>query len=402
MGPKLGEAVVQTAQGAGPYPSPSFPETAPPAPSRYRVAMPHDLRTELFEPKGHHAPGTAPGTIAKNVDGDPTTLRAVRYGPETLERFEPATAEDPRLEPQAGTRLWIDLVGLANGQLLAQLGRRFGLHPLALEDATNTHQRPKFENYPGHFFFVLRMLRPGRDRIESEQVSLFVTDHAVISVQEHEGDAFDPVRRRLENPRAQVRGQPPSFLAYALLDAAVDYGFPVLESVGDRLAQIEEAIIETAPRSVVQDLYFVRRDLLALRRTFAPLREALQGLERSELGLLEEDTRIYLRDARDHVLQLMDNLDSYRELGHGLFDVYLSIEGQRANEVQKTLTLVGTIFIPLGFLAGLYGMNFEHNSPYNMPELHWVYGYPTLLAAMAAIALGLLAWFYRKGWLGER
>jgi magnesium transporter len=273
---------------------------------------------------------------------------------------------------------------------------------LALEDVVNVHQRPKFEAYQGMDFIVLRM--PSLDpNINLEQVSMFVRDGVLITVQETPGDCLDGLRERIRNNKGRVRQRGVAYLAYAVVDAIVEKFFPVVEHYTDRLEDLEISVLANDTSNVVAEIHAIRHDLRTLRRAVAPTREVVSAMDRAEIGNQGEDIHIFLRDCHDHTIQLLDSLDTNRELASSLMDLHLSNVSMRMNEVMKVLTIIATIFMPLGFIAGVYGMNFDGNlSPWNMPELRWKLGYPFALGLMALTALGLAVFFRKKGWLGDR
>ena len=296
---------------------------------------------------------------------------------------------------------WINIDGVGDPNTLSRLGDLFGLHVLALEDVVNLHQRPKFENYGDTDFIVLRMpsLTP---ELVLEQLSMFLRDRFVITIQERPGDCFDALRDRIRNAKGRVRSRGAAYLAYSVLDAIVETFYPVVESYSDRLEEIESRVLANETENVVAEVHTVRHDLRVLRRAVAPTREVLSAMARAEESDFDRDTHVFLRDCHDHTVQLMEALDTNRELASSLMDMHLSNVSMRMNEVMKVLTIIATIFMPLGFIAGVYGMNFDGGiSPWNMPELRWRYGYPFALGAMGLAAIGLL-WFFRsKGWLGQ-
>jgi magnesium transporter len=266
---------------------------------------------------------------------------------------------------------------------------------------TDVHQRAKVESFEGYIYIVARIIQPG-DELETEQLSLFFGKNFVLTFQEYAGDHFDPVRKRLRENKGRVRSSP-DYLGYALLDAAIDAYFPLLEQYGERLEDLEDEIVVRPSRALIGRIHSVKKDFLTIRRAVWPLREALTVLYREPTPLVAEDTRLYLRDCYDHAVQLIDLLENYREIASSFTDAYLSSLGMKTNEVMKVLTIIATIFIPLSFIAGLYGMNFQTDrSPYNMPELAWRYGYPFALLLMTLTAGGLLLFFWRRGWLGSR
>jgi magnesium transporter len=297
---------------------------------------------------------------------------------------------------------WINIDGLGDSETFSQLGEIFGLHALALEDVVNVHQRPKFEAYEGTDFIVLRM--PSLDpSINLEQVSMFVRDRVLITVQETPGDCLDGLRDRIRNNKGRVRQRGVAYLAYAVVDAIVEKFFPVVEHYTDRLEDLEISVLANDTSNVVAEIHAIRHDLRTLRRAVAPTREVVGAMDRAEVGNQGEDIHVFLRDCHDHTIQLLDSLDTNRELASSLMDLHLSNVSMRMNEVMKVLTIIATIFMPLGFIAGVYGMNFDGGlSPWNMPELRWRLGYPFALGLMGLTALGLVFFFRKKGWLGER
>jgi magnesium transporter len=290
--------------------------------------------------------------------------------------------------------VWIDLTGFGDVDLLQRFGEQFGLHHLALEDIVNVQQRAKVEDYDQHEFLLLRMIDASSEH-ETEQLGLFVGAGFVLTFQERPGDCFDLVRKRLADSAGQMRQRGSDYLAYALLDAVVDGYFPVVEGLDRRLEGIEESILSgQSSKGVVQELHGVRRCLLELRRAVWPLREATSALVRGEAHHFSAEVRPYLRDVHDHVVQLLDLLENYRELSSSLLDLHLSNVNYRLNEVMKFLTIIATIFIPLTFVVGVYGMNFKW-----MPELDVWWGYPACLLVMLGIAATMLWWFRRRRWL---
>lgn len=358
-------------------------------------------RAALFGRGRRARPGAAPGTLVVGPKKRKPSLRAITYSwAGILDDRILDSGLDLRSLRGSGSRFWLQITGLGDVELLKSVGEQLKLHPLALEDAVNAQQRPKAESYPEHLFVVVRALRPA-ERLETEQISLFLGQDWVVSMQEEALDFFEPIRQRLRDPSSPLRHRGSDYLAYALMDALVDGGFPVLEVIGEKLERLEEAVFEAPSQELVGEIHLARRDLLALRRAFWPLKEALSSLTRERGGWVSDDTRTYLRDTFDHTIQMMDLIETFREISSSLLEVYLSMLGQRTNEVMKTLTLVATIFIPLSFIASLYGMNFDTRHPLNMPELGWSGGYLFALALMSSVGLGLLAFFLRKGWLGR-
>jgi magnesium transporter len=327
----------------------------------------------------------------------PPAIRVMKYKPEHLEELEVADVAQLSRLLEDGAITWVDVQGLGDEKVLRSIADLFGIHVLALEDVVNVPQRPKVEAFENHLFCITRMavLREPH-AVDGEQVSLFVGRNYVLTLQERHGDVFEPVRNRIRQGGPVFRSAGPGYLAYALLDAVIDGYYPILESFGEHLEALEDEIV-TSPRvAVLQQIHEVKRELLGVRRILWPQREAINTLIRDESPFFNDMVRVYLRDCYDHCVQLMDVVETYRELAGGLMDVYLSSIGNRQNEVMKVLTIMASIFIPLTFMAGIYGMNFE-----NMPELHVVWGYPMLLAAMLVVAIGMVLYFRRKGWLGR-
>ncbi len=291
--------------------------------------------------------------------------------------------------------VWVNVVGLADAGLLEELGRRFEIHRLALEDVFNVHQRAKVEPFDHQLFIVARMVHPG-GRSETEQVSFFVGAGYVLTFQERPGDSFDLVRARIRSGRGRIRRSPTGYLAYALLDALIDAYFPVLEGYGERLEALESEVMARPEASIVQRMHAVKRELLVMRRAMWPHREAINQLFRDDSSFIDDETRLHLRDCYDHVIQLIDIIETYRELASGLLDAYLSSVSNRMNEIMKILTIFAAIFIPLTFIAGLYGMNFAY-----MPELQWKWAYPVVLTVMTGVSVVMLLFFRRLGWVGR-
>jgi magnesium transporter len=346
------------------------------------------------------SPGAPPGTLIPDPNAFSTKISAIAYGREGIDDIgdcKPADIAGLRGRKEV---LWIDVTGLADIEAIEAVGEAFDLHRLALEDVINLHQRPKAEHYEDHLFVVFRMLT-STTGANGEQVSMFVGDDFVLTFQERPGDCFDPVRDRLRRQKGMIRRLGADYLAYTLIDAAIDGYFPVLERIGDEIERLEDEIISNPQSGVVDRLHHFKRDLLILRRAIWPTREMLNALMRDDFEQIREQTLPYFRDCHDHAFQLLDIIETYREIIAGLLDVYLSSMSARMNEVMKLLTIIATIFIPLSFIASLYGMNFDRSSPFNMPELGWRFGYPAALLVMILIGGGLLWLFRVRGWLGS-
>lgn len=317
------------------------------------------------------------------------------YGPDACKDL-PNTSVGPA-SALVGTVpvVWIDVEGLGDADILRDIGTRFQMHRLAIEDAAVTHQRSKLDQYPNGLFIVIRAPTTTEAGFDTEQVSFFVGKNFLLTFQEgHPGDCFTAVRDRIARHIGRIRTAGPDYLAYALIDSIVDAYFPVLEQLGERVDQLEHRALTAPTPETTADIRNLRRDLLAARRAIWPLREALHSLVRDHGTHLESETVLHLRDCYDHCVELLDLVEMYRDLATGLMDIHLSSLNNRLNEVMRVLTIVSTIFIPMSFIASVYGMNFK-----NMPETEWHYGYYYSLALMACVGFGLLFWFWKRGWM---
>jgi magnesium transporter len=345
-------------------------------------------------------PGAAPGAFVIDAEAPHPVLRVMAFGPDGMEEHLLEDPDDVRAMLGRWPVLWLNVDGLGHEQTLREVAAIFDLHPLALADVVNTSQRSKVEQYHEHQFIVMRMVMMD-EHVHSEQISIVLGERFLLTFQETEGDCLDLVRARIRADGSRIRSAGADYLAYAVIDAITDYYFPLLEEFGERIEALEEEVIDEPKREIVGRIHAMKHDLLTLRRSVWPKREALSSLYRDPLPLIHDETRLFLRDCYDHTVQVIDMVETYRELVSGLMDLYLTSVSNRMNEIMKVLTIIATIFIPLGFIAGLYGMNFDRRaSAFNMPELGWTYGYPFALAVMAAVAIGLLLFFRRKGWLG--
>jgi magnesium transporter len=328
------------------------------------------------------------------VDGTPPPIiNLIAYTPDTIEEVQIAKPDDviPYLKPDQ--IVWIDVEGLGLTDTVEAFGRIFSLHPLALEDVLNVHHRAKTDDYEDYLFTILRMARMVDGALDLEQMSIFCGEGYVLTFQERPGDVLDPVRERIRKGKnRRIRQNGSDYLAYAILDAAIDGYYPVLEHYGETLNDLEDDVVASPNRKLLSRVHNVKRDLRLLRQALWPMRE-----------MVNNATRPYLRDCHDHVIQVLDILETYRERAGSMTDIYLSSVSNRMNEVMKVLTVISTIFIPLTFIVGVYGMNFDtQKSPWNMPELEWEYGYVAIWGVMLTIAAGLLFAFWRRGWLGSR
>ena len=342
--------------------------------------------------------GLAPGSIITppRPGATPVTITVYDYSPEGVEEHVCDSPEDCFLFRDRPTQTWINIDGIHDAEILRTLGAHYGLHPLTLEDIASTSQRPKVEEYEGYIYIVAKMISfvPQPFELKIEQVSLILGANFVLSFQEEPGDVFNPIRERLRGGKGRMRQMGADYLAYALLDIIVDYYFVVLEHMGERIETLEEAILQTPDFSTQKKIRDLRRELIQMRRAVWPLRELFSALERTESALIRPATRPFLRDAYDHTIQIIDVVESLRDVLSGLMDLYMSSLSNKMNEIMKFLTIIGTIFIPLTFIAGIYGMNFD-----NMPELHTRYGYPLAMGIMLALGLSLLYYFRRRDWI---
>ena len=282
------------------------------------------------------------------------------------------------------------------------MGKTFEFHDLAMEDVMKLHQRPKAEDYKDHTYIVVRMPHNSPEGLaELEQVSMFIKENLVITIQEHDGDSFERIRERLREGKGRIRGTGAEYLAYALIDATVDSYFPILDAFADNLDSMEDDILNNPSEDMLQVIHTVKNQLQTMRRSAWFTRDMLSSLLRDE-NFITEKSENFWRDCYDHAIQIMDMAETFRERASGMTDLYMSAVSHKMNEVMKVLTLFATIFMPLGFLAGIYGMNFNNEvSKWNMPELQWAYGYPTLLGVMVLAACGMIAFFRIKGWIGK-
>jgi magnesium transporter len=346
-------------------------------------------------------PGALPGTLVSPESGEPPKISVIAFNRDTVVEREVATVDEAVAAAVPGGVTWINVDGLGDSAVLARLGEHFGLHSLALEDVLNVPQRPKVERYDKHLFIVMRMLRlergagePARADILEEQVSLFLGNDWLITVQERsDGDCFGGVRDAIRKRRGRVRDAGADYVAYLILDSVVDAYFPVIEDVADRMETLESEALGNPSEDVLVRLQRMRHDLLAMRRAVWPMREEMAIMQREETPVITAETRVFLRDVYDHTVQALEIVESLRETAVSVMEVYLSVQNQRLNEVMKVLTVIATLFIPLTFIASIYGMNFTH-----MPELQWKYGYAAALGLMAVVAGGLIGYFKKRGW----
>lgn len=343
-------------------------------------------------------PGTAPGTL---VHTGPQKMEQVRvslldYDEQELTEREPESISQVFPLRDSPTVTWVNVDGLHDVALVQEVGDHFGIHPLVLEDVLSVGQRPKAEEYESFLYVVLPMLGWNAEggHIEEEQVSLVLGPNWVFTFQERVGDHFEPVRDRLRQAKGRIRARGADYLAYALIDAIVDHYFQVLEAIGGATEELELEVLEDPTPMTMQRLHHLKREMVVMRRAVWPLRDMVNGLVRTDSTLVQQTTRVFLRDVYDHAIQIIDSVESLRDVISGILDLYLSNLSNRTNEVMKVLTIMATIFIPLTFVAGVYGMNFEH-----MPELSVPWAYGAVWGVMILMALVMLAFFRRKGWL---
>jgi len=341
--------------------------------------------------------GLPPGTVVYSGEKQTAKVKMtlLEYNDKEFIEKEFVDFDECLLHVKTDMIKWINVNGIHNTELIQQIGDKFNIHPLTLEDIANPDQRPKFEEYENYMASIMKMLSHNTET-QSEQLSILLFDNnMVISFQEaHGGDAFDIIRTRIRTGKGRIRKMGADYLAYCLIDAVVDLYFVILEKIGDRIEILEEELIEEPSKKTMKSLHNMKREMIFLRKAVWPMRELINSFERTESKLVKKTTRLFLRDLYDHTIRVIDTVETYRDLLSGMMDVYLSSVSNRMNEVMKVLTIITTIFIPLSFIAGIYGMNFD-----NMPELHWHYGYHTLLLVMLLIALGMIFYFKRKKWL---
>lgn len=386
--------------------------------------------------------GASPGHMAPEPGAPKPRIRVVSFGPE--EMTSPAGIEPRDIRACVGKMpvTWVHCEGVGDSRTIEELGAAFGFHRLALADVVNAPQRPKGEDYDGVFFLILQLphgvngaataapresaeatavsmpttspeetgsngrefsgMSQRSDPLEMAQMSLFLGAGYVVTIQNCPGDFFEPVRRRLEQPRTKIRTSGADYLAYALLDCVIDTYFPTLESYGDRLEALESEVISGSAKNLAVSLHDLKHDLYTIRRALWPTRDALLAFVRDESPLVTDATRLHVRDAVDHTHQLLDLVEAHHEFSSGLMTLHQAAMAQRANETMKVLTMLASVFIPLTFIVGIYGMNFDpDSSPWNMPELRWRYGYPIVMGFMAFVTFAMMIFFRRKGWLGN-
>ena len=354
------------------------------------------ITTELFGIRAKKV-GLPPGSlihVGKQKTEKPV-ISLVDYYQDYFETRTDITIEESTAFKESETVSWINLSGIHDTSIIELFGQRFGIHTLALEDILNTHHRPKVEEMEGYSLVILKMLFFDDDTqsIEAEQISLILGPRYVLTFQEKEGDVFDGVRERLQRSNGRIRHRGADYLAYALIDSIVDSYFHILEKVGDNLAQLEEELLSNPEQSTLGRVHHYKRQLMLLRKSVWPLREVISELYKEESSMIREDTLVFLRDLYDHTIQVLDTVEIFRDTVSGLQDLYMSTVSNRMNEIMKVLTIMASIFIPLTFIAGIYGMNFEY-----IPELKWRWGYFAIWGVMLGCAAGMVLYFRSKKW----
>jgi magnesium transporter len=342
--------------------------------------------------------GLPPGTLIHIGEKKSETpkITIIDYDEASYQEKEIKTIEECLLFKDKPTVTWMNVDGLHQIEILEKIGECYGLHPLVMEDILNTDQRPKMEDYGDYIYIVLKMLdqRNKGNEVITEQISFILGPNFVFSFQEKEGDVFDPIRERIRTNKGRIRKMGVDYLAYSLLDSIVDNYFIILEKLSEKIEYLEDKLVTRPTPETLQTIHHLKREMIFLRKAVWPLREVISGLERNESPLIKESTRIYLRDIYDHTIQAIDTIETFRDMVSGMLDIYLSSVSNRLNSVMKVLTIIATIFMPLTFLAGIYGMNFKY-----MPELEWRWGYPAVWLIMTGIGVLMLVYFKKKNWL---
>ncbi len=342
--------------------------------------------------------GLPPGSLIHigEKKSESVRIRILDYDDNQFEEKEAKSIEECFPFKDKPTTTWINIDGLHQVDIIEKIGKKFDFHPLLLEDILNTEQRPKTEDFETHIYIVLKMLYYDEKikEITSEQISIIFGHNFVISFQEQEGDIFDPVRERIRTGKGRTRKMGSDYLSYSLMDSIVDSYFSILEKLGENIEEVEETMITDPKPETLHGIHSLKRKMISLRKSVWPLRDVLSALERSESPLIREPTRIYLKDVYDHTIQVIDTVETYRDVLSGMLDVYLSSISNKMNEIMKVLTIIATIFIPLTFIAGVYGMNFEF-----MPELRWRLGYPAIWVVMISVGISMLVYFRKKKWI---
>ena len=356
----------------------------------------------------HAPPGTAPGSLNVPEGSLKPKVKILSYDQDSFEEKEVngVHAIKSQVENYPNKNHWIDIRGFGDKPFFEQLADIFGIHRLQMEDVFNVYQRAKAEDYQGHLFLVSRCLKEENGFITNDQLSLFLGKNFVITIQDKYEDMLEPVRERIRQGKGYVRSYGCDYLLYALMDVVLDNFFPVIESISDKLDALQDALIDNPKRDKLNQILMTKRDLIMLRRSIWSERDKVNDILRSNFPLISESVKIFFRDSYDHCVHVIDLVESYKEVTASLMDVYMSSVSNKMNQVMKVLTIISTIFIPLTFIVGIYGMNFSYTDPItgeilplNMPELYSPYGYVTVVAIMVVVVIGLLYFFVKKGWL---
>lgn len=341
---------------------------------------------------GGHVPGALIHIGEKNTEK--VKISIIDYDADNFQEKEAKTVEESYSFKETPTITWINVDGVHSLELIEKIGKHFDVHQLFLEDIVNTGQRPKYEDAEKYIFVSLKMLYFEQNEIKAEQISLVLGPNFVISFQEKEGDVFGPIRERIRSSKGRIRKMGADYLAYSLIDALVDNYFIILEKMGEKIDAMEEELIKNPSQQILRAIQNLKRDAIFLRKSVWPLREVISGIERGESKLIKKTTHIFLRDVYEHTIQVIDTIETFRDMASGILDIYLSSISNKMNEVMKVLTIFAAIFIPLTFVAGIYGMNFQY-----MPELAWKWGYFGALGVMGIIGISLAAYFKKKNWM---
>lgn len=348
-------------------------------------------------------PGSAPGVLTVSPLSHPTELLIIGYGPDGYMEQVCSTIEEVEKFMAAWPMVWVNVIGLGNIQLIEDVGNLFMLDRLSLEDVLDTSHRPKVEYYENYLFTIIKAMQPA-DQFESEQLSIFLKKNVVVVFEEKPGSSFTQVRERIRRGTGKIRHAGSDYLYYALLDEVIDKYFPILDKLNQQLVALEDEImtnaVDTQSADVIQRIHTTKSDLLLMHRTIWPVSDIISMIMREDTPLITKAVRGFLRDCYDHSSQANEMTQFYRDTASGLLNTFLAYEGHKTNDIVKTLTIISAIFIPLNFIAGIYGMNFDPDiSPFNMPELEWAYGYPFALAMMLLVALLMLVRFKKRGWV---
>lgn len=356
------------------------------------------MRNEVHKKISRKA-GLPPGTLVHigEKKSERVKITVFEYSEEECRERELSALDEYLPTADTSVVTWINIDGLHETNVIETVGKLFNLHPLTLEDIVNTGQYPKIEDYKDYLYIVLKMhsYHGEKKSIESEQISICVCPNVILSFQEEpRRDLFDPLRDRIRKGKGRIRKMDADYLAYSLLDAVVDSYFGILEKIGERISVLEERAMNDPSRRFMQEIHALKRELIFLRKSLWPLREVIRSMERGDSMLINDSVRVYLRDVYDHTIRIIETVEAFRDIMAGILDIYLSSISNRTNAVMKVLTIIATIFMPLTFIAGIYGMNFKY-----MPELEWRWGYPLILLGMAFLGISMLLYFKKKNWL---